>query len=70
MSTGRKNKIPAISSGLDSRRGIAFARDAERTELTLLTVRHRLPFDIPQVWDAGKAVKLGHGPATVIGKTP
>jgi hypothetical protein len=39
-------------------------------ELTALIARHRLRFDISQVWDVGKAVRIGHGPATVIGKTP
>ena len=38
--------------------------------LTALSTRHRLPFDIEQVLDAGKAVRIGHGPAAVIGKTP
>jgi len=31
-------------------------------------MRHRLPFDNSQAWEAGKAVRIGHGPATVIGQ--
>ena len=27
-------------------------------------------FDISQAWEAGKAVRIGHGPATVIGEMP
>src|SRR5579864_8382258 len=41
-----------------------------RPVLTPIIPRHRLRFDIQQVWDAGKAVRIGHGPATVIGETP
>ncbi len=39
-------------------------------ELTLSTARLRLPVDNLQVWEAGKVVRIGHGPATVIGETP
>jgi hypothetical protein len=35
--------------------------------LTLPAAQHRLRFDILQAWEAGKAVRIGHGPATVIG---
>jgi hypothetical protein len=38
--------------------------------LTLRAAQHRLQIDIQQVWVAGKAVRIGHGPATVNGETP
>jgi hypothetical protein len=38
--------------------------------LTAFVRQHTLPFDILQAWEAGKAVRIGHGPATVIGATP
>jgi hypothetical protein len=38
--------------------------------LTPANSRHKLPPYIEQAWEAGKAVKIGHGPATVIGETP
>jgi hypothetical protein len=41
-----------------------------RPELTPPAARLRLPIDNLQVWEAGKAVRIGHGPATVIGETP
>jgi hypothetical protein len=41
-----------------------------RTELTARSLGHRLPSDNIQAWEAGKAVRIGHGPATVIGETP
>ena len=51
--------------------GIFFrAISARCPELTPLTARLRLPFDNLQVWEVGKAVRIGHGPATVIGETP
>jgi serine acetyltransferase len=39
-------------------------------KLTPHDPRHRLPSDIKQAREVGKAVKIGHGPATVIGETP
>lgn len=38
--------------------------------LTAFVRQHTLPFDILQAWEAGKAVRIGHGPATVIGFPP
>ena len=38
--------------------------------LTAFVSQHTLPFDILQAWEAGKAVRIGHGPATVIGFPP
>jgi hypothetical protein len=43
---------------------------SNRVKLTPRVARHRLRFDNQQVWEAGKAVRIGHGPATVIGETP
>jgi cobalamin transport system substrate-binding protein len=53
----------------------ALGRNARRTghppnltgRLTPRALPHRLPPDNPQTWEAGKAVRIGHGPATVIG---
>jgi hypothetical protein len=39
-------------------------------ELTPHDPQHRLHLDNKQAWEAGKAVRIGHGPATVIGETP
>jgi hypothetical protein len=38
--------------------------------LTARSLGHSLPSDYIQAWEAGKAVRIGHGPATVIGETP
>jgi len=43
---------------------------SEIPRLTQLTPRLRLRSTFDKVWEVGKAVKIGHGPATVIGETP
>jgi len=70
MFIGPKSKMPAIFPGHDIG-GESNRRERARIHgLTRFSPQNRLPFDIEQVWDAGKAVRIGHGPATVIGETP
>jgi len=82
--TGGRYKINCRHSGRfcrglsvprpSGRRGHFFLPESplrlHRAKLTPRYPRHKLPPYIEQAWEAGKAVKIGHGPATVIGETP